>query len=96
MSDDSSGENGWDEFADGWDDDPAAIAYSGAAYRSLETALAEIQTLMGILPICSYCKKIRDEQGYWHQVESYVTKHSQAEFSHGLCQACADKYYPET
>jgi DNA-binding response OmpR family regulator len=58
-------------------------------------ALAEIKTLRGILPICSSCKKIRDDEGYWTQIESYIQAHSQAEFSHGLCMDCAKKIYPE-
>ncbi|MCK5796274.1 MAG: GAF domain-containing protein [Deltaproteobacteria bacterium] len=62
---------------------------------NLETALAEIHTLRGILPICSHCKKIRDEKGYWHQVESYISKHSDTKFTHGLCEACLEKYYPD-
>ncbi|HPN44406.1 MAG TPA: PAS domain S-box protein [bacterium] len=62
---------------------------------SLQKALEEIKTLRGIIPICSYCKKIRDDQGYWSQVESYVSKHSEAQFSHGLCPDCIKKLYPE-
>jgi hypothetical protein len=61
----------------------------------LEKALAEIKTLRGILPICTICKKIRDDKGYWHQVEVYIRKHSNAEFSHSLCQECVKKLYPE-
>jgi YesN/AraC family two-component response regulator len=60
----------------------------------LQTALAEIKTLRGVLPICSYCKKIRDEKGAWTQLEWYIKEHSNAEFSHGLCQECAVKMYP--
>ena len=61
----------------------------------LQTALAEIKTLHGILPICASCKKIRDDSGAWHQIESYIREHSDAEFSHGLCVDCAKKLYPE-
>jgi hypothetical protein len=61
----------------------------------LEKALAEIKTLRGILPICSVCKRIRDDKGYWHQVEVYIRKHSNAEFSHSICRECAKKLYPE-
>ncbi|MEW6672777.1 MAG: PAS domain S-box protein [Thermodesulfobacteriota bacterium] len=61
----------------------------------LQRALAEVKTLSGLLPICSHCKKIRDDQGYWNQIESYIHKHSAAEFSHGICPECAKKYYPE-
>ena len=61
----------------------------------LERALNEIKTLEGILPICSSCKKIRDDQGNWKQIESYIHKHSKAEFSHGICPDCAKKLYPD-
>jgi hypothetical protein len=61
----------------------------------LQEALATIKTLRGILPICSYCKKIRDDQGYWNQLEAYISDHSKAEFSHCMCPECAKKYYPE-
>lgn len=57
----------------------------------LETSLAEIKTLSGLLPICSSCKKIRDDKGYWGQLESYITKHSEAQFSHGICPECYAK-----
>ncbi|MCB2192934.1 MAG: PAS domain S-box protein [Deltaproteobacteria bacterium] len=62
---------------------------------SLQAALDQVQTLSGLLPICSHCKKIRDDSGYWRQIEQYVEKHSQAEFSHSLCPQCAGKLYPE-
>lgn len=61
----------------------------------LEEALSEIKTLKGIIPICSYCKKIRDDQGYWNQIESYIHEHSDAVFSHSICQECAKKHYPD-
>ena len=61
----------------------------------LQKALAEIKTLHGILPICSSCKKIRDDKGSWHQMEAYILDHTDAEFSHGLCADCAKKLYPE-
>jgi PAS domain S-box-containing protein len=60
----------------------------------LKKALEEINTLRGILPICVGCKKIRDDQGYWHQVEAYIHAHSGVEFSHGLCPDCAKRLYP--
>jgi len=56
--------------------------------RELEDALANVKQLQGLLPICSYCKKIRDDRDYWHQVESYVGQHSEAEFSHSICPSC--------
>jgi len=61
--------------------------------QELKTAIAEIRTLRGIIPICSNCKKIRDDQGFWQQVESYMTKHTEASFSHGICPKCVEKLY---
>jgi len=61
----------------------------------LKDALAQVKTLSGLLPICSHCKKIRDDTGYWNQIESYIHKHSDAEFSHGICPECAKKYFPD-
>ncbi len=61
----------------------------------LQQAMATIKTLSGLLPICSFCKKIRDDDGYWTQLEDYLHQHSDAEFSHGICQDCMKKYYPE-
>lgn len=61
--------------------------------KALQKALSEVKTLRGFLPICSYCKKIRDDKGYWNQIESYIHKHSDAEFSHGICPDCSDKLY---
>ena len=56
----------------------------------------EVKTLRGLLPICASCKEIRDDSGYWHQIESYIRDHSEAEFSHSICPKCADKLYPES
>ena len=61
----------------------------------LQKAFSEIKKLSGMLPICSHCKKIRDDKGYWNQIESYIRDHSEAEFSHSICQECAKKYYPD-
>ncbi len=61
----------------------------------LRTALAEVRTLSGLLPICAHCKKIRDDQGYWHTVETYVRDHSQADFTHGICPDCLHRLYPD-
>ncbi len=58
--------------------------------QELEEALANVQRLQGMLPICSYCKKVRDDQDYWHQVESYVTQHADVQFSHSICPSCYD------
>lgn len=59
--------------------------------RELEEALARIKVLSGIVPICAYCKKIRDDEGFWSQLESYITQHSDALFSHGICPDCAEQ-----
>jgi len=63
--------------------------------HELQKALQEIHTLRGILPICSYCKKIRDDQGYWEQVEVYVHRNTNANFSHSICPDCLTKYFPD-
>jgi len=55
----------------------------------------EIKTLNGIIPICMHCKEIRDDKGYWNKLEKYITEHSDAQFSHGLCEKCKEKYYSE-
>ncbi|MBZ5542910.1 MAG: response regulator [Acidobacteriia bacterium] len=60
--------------------------------KELEQALARVKQLQGLLPICSYCKKIRDDGNYWRQVEAYITEHSEAVFSHGICPECFDKF----
>jgi CheY-like chemotaxis protein len=59
----------------------------------LEHSTKEIKTLRGFLPICAYCKKIRDDKGYWTQIETYISAQTQAEFTHGICPDCADKLY---
>lgn len=61
--------------------------------KELQEALQQIKTLQGILPICMFCKKIRNDQNYWQQVESYLSQHSQAEFTHGLCPECLEKHF---
>ena len=63
--------------------------------KELQDALAEVKRLSGLLPICSHCKKIRDDKGYWNRIESYLQDHSNAEFSHSVCPECAKKYYPD-
>jgi DNA-binding NtrC family response regulator len=60
----------------------------------LEHSATEIKQLRGFLPICMNCKKIRDDKGYWTQLEIYISSHSEAEFSHGMCPECAEKLYP--
>lgn len=62
--------------------------------QKLQQALGEIKTLSGLIPICSHCKKVRDDKGYWQQVEDYVREHTSADFSHGLCPDCFKKLYP--
>jgi AmiR/NasT family two-component response regulator len=63
--------------------------------HELQEALARVKTLSGLLPICASCKKIRDDQGYWHQVEVYFRDRSDADFSHSLCPDCARQLYPD-
>ena len=63
--------------------------------EDLQAALARVKMLSGLLPICASCKKIRDDRGYWKQVESYIMSHSEATFSHSLCPECVGKLYPE-
>ncbi|MBU0966987.1 MAG: response regulator transcription factor [Proteobacteria bacterium] len=66
-----------------------------AQMQELREAVDHIKTLQGIIPICSFCKKIRDDEGYWDQVEAYFSRHSEARFSHGICPECLQKNYPE-
>jgi PAS domain S-box-containing protein len=61
----------------------------------LQSALNEIKTLRGILPLCSYCKKIRDDKGYWERVDVYIHKYLQADITHGICPECMQKHFPE-
>jgi hypothetical protein len=71
------------------------IMNSQRVERELLDANKEIKQLRGILPICAHCKKIRDDNGYWSRVESYIQRHSGAQFSHSICPECAKKYYPD-
>ena len=59
--------------------------------RELEEAVSSVQTLQGLLPICCYCKKIRDDGNYWHRVENYISGHANVRFSHGICPDCSEK-----
>ena len=61
----------------------------------LQEALAKVKQLSGLLPMCASCKKIRDDNGYWNQLEAYISDHSEADFSHGICPECVKKLYPE-
>jgi len=64
-------------------------------YVELQNALEQVKLLSGLLPICMWCKKIRDDQGYWNAIEHYLGQHSEAEFSHGICPDCKRKYSGE-
>jgi PAS domain S-box-containing protein len=63
--------------------------------KELQEVLAKLETLSGLLPICANCKKIRDDKGYWNQIETYIENHSRAEFTHGICPDCIKKLYPD-
>jgi CheY-like chemotaxis protein len=63
--------------------------------KELQYALKDIRTLSGLIPICASCKKIRDDKGYWNQVEEYIEERSDAQFSHGICPKCRDELYPD-
>lgn len=65
------------------------------AYGNLQRALSQVKTLSGLVPICAHCKNIRDDKGYWNQLEEYIQKHSDAEFSHSICPDCIKKLYPD-
>jgi PAS domain S-box-containing protein len=62
-------------------------------HNALLKTMSEVKILRGLIPICSVCKKIRDDKGYWNQIESYIRDHSEAQFSHGICPPCAEKLY---
>ena len=70
-------------------------AHERELQRRVDEAVAEVNILSGLLPICGGCKKIRDDKGYWNQIESYITKHSDIQFSHGLCPDCLKRLYPD-
>jgi hypothetical protein len=61
--------------------------------QALRDALSQIKTLSGLIPICASCKKIRDDKGYWNQLETFIQEHSEAEFSHGFCPDCMKNLY---
>ncbi|HEV2399026.1 MAG TPA: PAS domain-containing protein [Candidatus Sulfotelmatobacter sp.] len=63
--------------------------------QQLQDALARVKTLSGLLPICASCKKIRDKEGSWHNLELYIRRHTEADFSHGICPECRKRLYPE-
>ena len=66
-----------------------------ALIAELEHSLSEIKELQGILPICSYCKQIRDDDGYWQQLETYISQNSLAKFTHGICPNCIEQHHPD-
>ncbi len=75
---------------------PGIIELDSKRKLELSAASQEIKTLTGLLPICMDCKKIRDDSGYWNQLEQYLDEHSEAELSHGLCDECMEKRYPDS
>jgi len=77
------------------DNKPEYLICTGIDVTELQEALSKIKTLSGFLPICSFCKKIRDDRGYWENLEEYIRQHSEAEFSHSLCPECLKIHYPE-
>jgi DNA-binding response OmpR family regulator len=66
-----------------------------AKVRELEQAVAHVQRLQGLLPVCMHCKKVRDERQVWHRIEAYIEEHSEARFTHALCEECLASFYPE-
>jgi hypothetical protein len=64
-------------------------------HARVHDGLARIKVLSGLLPICAWCKKVRDDGGYWSQIETYVAEHSEADFTHGICPDCMTRYYPQ-
>ncbi|MEE9165418.1 MAG: sensor with HAMP domain protein, partial [Nitrospinota bacterium] len=63
--------------------------------QKLQQALTNVKSLSGLLPICASCKKIRDDKGYWHQVETYIKKHTEVDFTHSICPECIKTRYPD-
>jgi len=71
------------------------VLYKHEMEKERKHLLKEIRTLQGIIPICAHCKNIRNDAGYWEKVEKYITEHTEARFSHGVCPDCYEKYYKE-
>jgi len=69
-----------------------AEARRGELIEELQTALSEVRTLSGLIPICAWCKSVRNDKGYWSTVEQYVKAHTDADFSHGMCPNCQEKF----
>ena len=82
----------FDRFKDGWNPTQKEVQVGEA---SLQAKIDNIKTLKGFVPICAKCKKIRDHEGFWESVEVYVSDHTEAEFSHGICPGCAQELYPD-
>jgi len=91
----------------GWENRPATLCFMADITKrkqaeeerdrilaELRDALGNIKKLSGLLPICSYCKGVRDDEGYYHRIESYIRDHSEADFSHGICPECAEEHFP--
>jgi len=78
-----------------WRDAVAAVRREHQLNLELQHALGEIKELEGILPVCSFCKRIRDDDGNWQQMETYIRDRSSADFSHGICDECMKKHYPD-
>lgn len=72
---------------------PKLVEKTEQVSKELEDTKNELKTLCGLLPICASCKKIKDDQGSWSQIETYIEKHSEVQFSHGLCEKCAEEIY---
>ena len=96
MTDGPTGEPGIEGFITDVSDYVEADQARDSLIGELQTALDEITTLRGIIPICSGCKRIRDDRGYWNQIESYISAHSDADFSHGICPECEESLYGQT
>jgi PAS domain S-box-containing protein len=79
----------------GEDNKPEYVICTGIDVTELQEAITKIKSLSGFLPICSFCKKIRDDQGHWEVLEEYISEHSQAEFNHSLCPECLKNHYPK-
>lgn len=78
-----------------WEWLPKLTEHQMIITRNLENTQREMKVLQGLLPICASCKKIRDDRGYWKQLERFISEHSEAEFSHGICPECAKRLYPD-
>ncbi|MBI4955415.1 MAG: hypothetical protein HY908_25560 [Myxococcales bacterium] len=73
----------------------AAFAVNERLVSELREALKRVRTLSGLVPICAHCKKIRSDTGYWERIERYITEHTGAQFTHGICPDCAEQHFPE-